>query len=241
MLHVLVVFWRLSLLWCLQYSQKEDKYEEEIKVLTDKLKEVWTSFMIFSPPSVQGEASISNIISLYEYIYHCYCVYNTQYLITLDFLLPSSGHWNTLQMTIAAVSMIYFCCRPRPVPSSPRGQSPSWEDHWWPWRYDFLSFESFQISSPCQIFIHTCDCEVFRATTPFASGHKAFRLLFLYHDCSSNLLPYWPSFSFFIASVAQLRITSFGETSHCADPHTQTSHCFVRWHPCYWGPITRCI
>ena len=29
----------------LQYSQKEDKYEEEIKVLTDKLKEV--SFLIF--------------------------------------------------------------------------------------------------------------------------------------------------------------------------------------------------
>lgn len=28
--------------WCvyLQYSQKEDKYEEEIKILTDKLKEV---------------------------------------------------------------------------------------------------------------------------------------------------------------------------------------------------------
>ena len=25
--------------FCLQYSQKEDKYEEEIKVLTDKLKE----------------------------------------------------------------------------------------------------------------------------------------------------------------------------------------------------------
>lgn len=25
---------------CLQYSQKEDKYEEEIKILTDKLKEV---------------------------------------------------------------------------------------------------------------------------------------------------------------------------------------------------------
>ncbi len=58
-------------------------------------------------------------------IYHCYCVYNTQYLITLDFFLTSSGHWSTLQMTIAAVSMIYFCCRPRPVPSSPRGQSPS--------------------------------------------------------------------------------------------------------------------
>lgn len=27
-------------LFILQYSQKEDKYEEEIKVLTDKLKEV---------------------------------------------------------------------------------------------------------------------------------------------------------------------------------------------------------
>lgn len=26
--------------FALQYSQKEDKYEEEIKVLTDKLKEV---------------------------------------------------------------------------------------------------------------------------------------------------------------------------------------------------------
>uniref|UniRef100_A0A803TQR4 Tropomyosin 3 n=1 Tax=Anolis carolinensis TaxID=28377 RepID=A0A803TQR4_ANOCA len=27
---------------CLQYSQKEDKYEEEIKILTDKLKEAET-------------------------------------------------------------------------------------------------------------------------------------------------------------------------------------------------------
>lgn len=29
-----------------QYSQKEDKYEEEIKVLTDKLKEVSYAWMI---------------------------------------------------------------------------------------------------------------------------------------------------------------------------------------------------
>lgn len=29
-----------SLCLCQQYSEKEDKYEEEIKVLTDKLKEV---------------------------------------------------------------------------------------------------------------------------------------------------------------------------------------------------------
>ncbi len=28
-------------------------------------------------------------------------------------------------MTVPAVSLIYFCCRPRPVLSSPRGQSPS--------------------------------------------------------------------------------------------------------------------
>lgn len=28
------------ILLLLQYSQKEDKYEEEIKILTDKLKEV---------------------------------------------------------------------------------------------------------------------------------------------------------------------------------------------------------
>lgn len=32
----------------LQYSQKEDKYEEEIKILTDKLKEVKT--FLFSWP-----------------------------------------------------------------------------------------------------------------------------------------------------------------------------------------------
>lgn len=30
----------LLLVFCLQYSEKEDKYEDEIKVLTDKLKEV---------------------------------------------------------------------------------------------------------------------------------------------------------------------------------------------------------
>ena len=32
--------WHLVILFVPQYSQKEDKYEEEIKVLTDKLKEV---------------------------------------------------------------------------------------------------------------------------------------------------------------------------------------------------------
>lgn len=36
---------RSSLQWlpysCFQYSEKEDKYEEEIKILSDKLKEVW--------------------------------------------------------------------------------------------------------------------------------------------------------------------------------------------------------
>lgn len=31
-----------------QYSQKEDKYEEEIKVLTDKLKEVRFPFFVFA-------------------------------------------------------------------------------------------------------------------------------------------------------------------------------------------------
>lgn len=30
----------VCVLICPQYSEKEDKYEEEIKVLTDKLKEV---------------------------------------------------------------------------------------------------------------------------------------------------------------------------------------------------------
>lgn len=30
----------MALFFCQQYSEKEDKYEEEIKVLTDKLKEV---------------------------------------------------------------------------------------------------------------------------------------------------------------------------------------------------------
>lgn len=35
----------------LQYSQKEDKYEEEIKVLTDKLKEV--KFHVRPPSGVQ--------------------------------------------------------------------------------------------------------------------------------------------------------------------------------------------
>lgn len=30
----------MSLCFCQQYSEKEDKFEEEIKVLTDKLKEV---------------------------------------------------------------------------------------------------------------------------------------------------------------------------------------------------------
>lgn len=34
------LFQRLTLICLSQYSQKEDKYEEEIKVLTDKLKEV---------------------------------------------------------------------------------------------------------------------------------------------------------------------------------------------------------
>lgn len=32
---------------CQQYSEKEDKYEEEIKVLTDKLKEVRSSEILF--------------------------------------------------------------------------------------------------------------------------------------------------------------------------------------------------
>lgn len=31
----------------LQYSQKEDKYEEEIKILTDKLKEVCKAVFLF--------------------------------------------------------------------------------------------------------------------------------------------------------------------------------------------------
>lgn len=36
-----VVLWLAATAVCsLQYSQKEDKYEEEIKILTDKLKEV---------------------------------------------------------------------------------------------------------------------------------------------------------------------------------------------------------
>lgn len=33
-------FYSEIFLLLLQYSQKEDKYEEEIKILTDKLKEV---------------------------------------------------------------------------------------------------------------------------------------------------------------------------------------------------------
>ena len=40
MLHRGVVGVTLGSFVCLQYSAKEDKYEEEIKVLTDKLKEV---------------------------------------------------------------------------------------------------------------------------------------------------------------------------------------------------------
>lgn len=37
-----------------QYSQKEDKYEEEIKVLTDKLKEVkFHKALIWSPCSLK--------------------------------------------------------------------------------------------------------------------------------------------------------------------------------------------
>lgn len=34
----------IPLCLCQQYSEKEDKYEEEIKVLTDKLKEVRSGF-----------------------------------------------------------------------------------------------------------------------------------------------------------------------------------------------------
>lgn len=47
----------------LQYSQKEDKYEEEIKVLTDKLKEV--NFHLRPPSGVQDRlfSLFSNINS----------------------------------------------------------------------------------------------------------------------------------------------------------------------------------
>lgn len=42
----------LPFLFVPQYSQKEDKYEEEIKVLTDKLKEVkFCTALIWSPCS----------------------------------------------------------------------------------------------------------------------------------------------------------------------------------------------
>lgn len=39
--------------FCQQYSEKEDKYEEEIKILTDKLKEV----RMFSCDRMTGHAS----------------------------------------------------------------------------------------------------------------------------------------------------------------------------------------
>ncbi len=187
------VFWRLSLLWCLQYSQKEDKYEEEIKVLTDKLKEVWTSFMIFSHPSVQGRL-VYQILYHYMNIYHCYCVYNTQYLITFDFFLTSSGHWNTLLATNdcpSSLNDLFLLQAETRAEFSERSVAKlekTIDD------LEGMIFFHSSHFSPSQIFIHTCDCEVFRATTPFASGHKAFRLLFLYHDsvpqtfCPTGLL-----------------------------------------------------
>ena len=36
------IYFEMFILLLLQYSQKEDKYEEEIKILTDKLKEAET-------------------------------------------------------------------------------------------------------------------------------------------------------------------------------------------------------
>ena len=40
------IYLEMFILLLLQYSQKEDKYEEEIKILTDKLKEVsWGDYI----------------------------------------------------------------------------------------------------------------------------------------------------------------------------------------------------
>ena len=40
------IYSEMFILLLLQYSQKEDKYEEEIKILTDKLKEVsWGDYV----------------------------------------------------------------------------------------------------------------------------------------------------------------------------------------------------
>jgi len=40
------IYFEMFILLLLQYSQKEDKYEEEIKILTDKLKEVsWGDYV----------------------------------------------------------------------------------------------------------------------------------------------------------------------------------------------------
>lgn len=103
--------WRLSFLWCLQYSQKEDKYEEEIKVLTDKLKEVRTSLSSFSP----GEASI---VSLFCSVH-------------LNILLVRNYSWFRAMFLFAAGR---DPCRVRWEVSRQ-----AWEDHWWPWRYDFHS------------------------------------------------------------------------------------------------------
>ena len=43
-----------NLLFAFQYSQKEDKYEEEIKVLTDKLKEVRLILLTHEAPEASG-------------------------------------------------------------------------------------------------------------------------------------------------------------------------------------------
>ena len=44
--HLCKQYPEMFILLLLQYSQKEDKYEEEIKILTDKLKEVsWGDYI----------------------------------------------------------------------------------------------------------------------------------------------------------------------------------------------------
>lgn len=126
----------LSCLFHLQYSAKEDKYEEEIKVLTDKLKEV------------------SSLTIL------CLCV-------NIDIRGPD----------------ISLCSRLRLVLSLLRDQSPSLRRPLMTLKVR-LSFTHSLIQchfSPWWIVIHSCDCEVFREKTAFASGHKAFSFLFLCH------------------------------------------------------------
>lgn len=207
------VFWHLSVSWCLQYSQKEDKYEEEIKVLTDKLKEVWTSFMMFSHPSVQGR-QIYQVLYQYMNSFRSLLLRmdHTIKLLWLDVLGIKILYW--LRMTVPVVSVIYFFLLQAETRAEFSERSVAKLEK----SIDDLEGTTFIHESFPFIRVIVKHSERLLLSLQVIKLSAFFFFFFpLPSFCSLNLLPSWPAFSFLIGSVAQLSLTSFGETSHCAD------------------------